>query len=528
MHPSAAVRSHGSVIERVSQHQSRFRAPGLTPDVRGVALGPVGVVLLPSIERLVAFLRATGEEGALDELLDGLRIVQVVSQLRTRELLVEVQSGSSHRMDRLASIARLVNAMVFTGSGRHFVKYRDAQAPFGYDIAELLQDPGDFALYHDRFSQRYRAEKTIPLRDLILRLALVPVPRARAEAPRTLYALVRTGLGDAVVGYLARWSVGARVARVEWARGGATDAVDEAWLLQLSQPAPRFVSLLRSLPGVTLFVPDGDRAVVEFGHRHPIPLSACAPLFGSDELVLFRAGGNAAIPLPQRPPFVDVQSVTSLATSAPQPVVSVRTLGVGGTFALPLKLVPTGSPPKRVAAVVIPLKEQDTLGRILSVLPPTMLARIQVAFTETTIYLYGVDAAAVVPLGTLFEEIGDGVLVPLGWGLNPPIPPEVLRQLSSVGADARLFVTGGQRPITAIPARAFEPATRVLLAELPVYEDAPIAPPLDAEVALPDLWPVPPGALSGWFASASQEELPPPRSVTPQLEAPTQDEDPGG
>lgn len=516
------------MIERVSQHQSRFRAPGLAPDVRGVALGPVGVVLLPSVERLVAFLRATGEEGALDELLDGLRIVQVISKLRTRELLVEVQSSSSHRMDRLASIARLVSAMVFTGSGRHFVKYRDAQAPFGYDIAELLPEPGDIALYHDRFAQPYRTEKTIPLRDLLLRLALVAVPRARAEVPRTLYALARTGLGDAVVGYLARWSVAARVARIEWARGGTTDVVDDAWLLQLTQPAPRFVSLLRSLPGVTLFVPDGERAVVEYGHRHPIPLSACAPLFGSEELVLFRAGGNAAIALPQRPPFVDVQTVTSLATNAAQPVVSVRTLGVSGTFALPLRLVPTGSAPKRVAAVVIPLKEQDTLGRILSVLPPTMLARIQVAFTEQSIYLYGLDAASSVPMGTLFEEVGDGVLVPLGWGLNPPIPPDVLRQLSNVGADARLFVTGGQRPITAIPTRAFEPATRVLLAELPVYEDAPIAPPLDAEVALPDLWPVPPGSLSGWFASASQAEVPPPRSTTPLLESRSQDEDSGG
>jgi len=452
----------------------------------------------------------------------------VISPLRTREMVVEVQASSSHRLDRLAAIARLVGAMVFTGSGRHFVKYRDAQAPFGYDISELLPDAGDIALYHDRFAQPYRVEKTIPLRDLLLRLALVAVPRARAELPRTLYALVRTGLGDAVVGYLARWSVGARVAKVQWARGGTSDAVEDAWLLQLAQPAPRFVSLLRTLPGVTLFVPDGDRAVVEYGHRHPVPLSACAPLFGSEELVLFRAGGAAAIALPNRPPFVDVQTVTSLATSGPEPVVSARTLGVSGSFALPLRLVPTGSAPRRVAAVVIPLKEQDTLGRILSVLPPTMLTRISVAFTEQSIYLYGPDAASTVPMGLLYEEVGDGVLVPLGWGLNPPIPPEVLRQLANVGGDIRLFVTGGTRPLTAIPVRAFEPATRVLLAELPVYDEATIAPPLDAEVVLPDLWPVPPGNLTAWFASATQAEVPPPRSTTPLLGDGGQDEGAGG
>jgi hypothetical protein len=279
---------------------------------------------------------------------------------------------------------------------------------------------------------------------------------------------------------------------------------------------------------VTLFTPDGERAAVEFGHRHPIPLSACAPLFGSEELVLFRAGGGAAIALSSRPPFVDVQAVTSLATNGPEPVVNARTQAVSGSFALPLRLVPTGSAPKRVSAVVIPLKEQETLGRILSVLPPTMLARIQVAFTEQSIYLYGPDAASTVPMGLLFEEVGDGVLVPLGWGLNPPIPSEVLRQLANVGSDVRLFVVGGQRPITSIPVRAFEPATRVLLADLPVYDESVIAPPLDAEVALPDLWPVPPGSLTAWFASAAQNDLPPPRSTTPLLGPGESDEDAGG
>ncbi len=125
------------MIQRVALHQTRFRAPGLVPDARGVALGPVGLVLLSSPERLVSFLRATGEEGALDELLDSLRIVQVISPLRTREMIVEVQANSSHRMDRLNAIARLLGGLVFTGSGRHFVKYRDTASPLGYDVQEL-------------------------------------------------------------------------------------------------------------------------------------------------------------------------------------------------------------------------------------------------------------------------------------------------------------------------------------------------------------------------------------------------------
>jgi hypothetical protein len=505
------------VIERVAQHQSRFRAPGLSPDVRGVALGPLGVVLVPSMERLVALLRALGEDGALDELLDALRIVQVVSPLRTRELLVEVQSGTSHRMDRLASIARLVGAMVFTGSGRHFVKYRDAQAPFGYDISELLPEPGDVALYHDRFAQPYRHDKVIALRDLLLRLAPAALHRARWDTPRTLYALLRPGLGDAVIGYLARWNAPARVAMVEWQRGGPSEVVEQGLLLQLASPAPRFVQLLRSLPGVILFVPDGDRCAVQFGYRHPVPLSSCAPLFGSDELVLFRAEGLGAIPLAQRPPFVDVQAVTSLVANAPTVVDGVKTFGATATFNLPLRLVPTGGAPKRVAAAVIPTREQDTLGRILGVLPPTTLGKLSIAFTEASIFVHGPEAADAVPLGTLYEELGDDVYIPLGWGLSPPIPPDVLRQLSRAPSDLRIFVTGGARPLTAISRGAFVPATRVLLSDVPVVEELTLAAPLDAELPLPDLWPTPPGLLTGLLSPLARAELPSPRPPSATL-----------
>ena len=39
------------------------------PDSRGVVLGQKGVCVFPSLDRAVAFFRAYGEEGSLDELL---------------------------------------------------------------------------------------------------------------------------------------------------------------------------------------------------------------------------------------------------------------------------------------------------------------------------------------------------------------------------------------------------------------------------------------------------------------------------
>ena len=44
------------MLDRVAVHQTRLRTPGLGLDAKGVALGAKGLVLLPSIDRLVAFL----------------------------------------------------------------------------------------------------------------------------------------------------------------------------------------------------------------------------------------------------------------------------------------------------------------------------------------------------------------------------------------------------------------------------------------------------------------------------------------
>ena len=44
------------MLDRVALHQTRLRTPGISLDNKGVALGAKGLVLLPSIDRLVTFL----------------------------------------------------------------------------------------------------------------------------------------------------------------------------------------------------------------------------------------------------------------------------------------------------------------------------------------------------------------------------------------------------------------------------------------------------------------------------------------
>ncbi len=50
------------MIERVALHQTRFHAPGLAPDARGVAIGQKLAILFSSLDRLVGFFRIYSEQ----------------------------------------------------------------------------------------------------------------------------------------------------------------------------------------------------------------------------------------------------------------------------------------------------------------------------------------------------------------------------------------------------------------------------------------------------------------------------------
>ncbi|HEX7666198.1 MAG TPA: hypothetical protein VF407_16840, partial [Polyangiaceae bacterium] len=69
------------MLERIALHQTRLRTPGLGLDPKGVALGAKGLVLLPSIDRLVVLLAVHTSEHSLEDLMAGLEIQLVRSKL---------------------------------------------------------------------------------------------------------------------------------------------------------------------------------------------------------------------------------------------------------------------------------------------------------------------------------------------------------------------------------------------------------------------------------------------------------------
>src|SRR4051812_22977362 len=211
------------MLEHVALNQTRFNTPGVSPDNRGVLLGKQGALLFSSVDRLVGFFRVFCDESSMDDIVAKLKIHQVRTPLESREFLVFFHASTSYLLDRAARIAGLFGGLSFTGSGKHFVKYRDARSPLGYDVGALHTDAADFVFYSDTFTQGYSRVKDLGFDQLVFRLSLRRVPGGRREPdggePDGLGELVwltaRQGLAKSLLVYLWRNRVRSEAARVD-------------------------------------------------------------------------------------------------------------------------------------------------------------------------------------------------------------------------------------------------------------------------------------------------------------------------
>ncbi len=458
------------MLERAALHQTRYRTPGVSPDARGVVLGQLGAVLFPSLDRLVAFLRAYGDEGSLDEILPTLTIRQLRTPLNTKELLLTLTAESSYRMDRIAGVAKLAGGLVFTGTSRHFVKYRDSVSPLGYDVRQLLDARGDVVLYHDTFQQPYAYEREIAFRELVFKLQPYRRPVDEDETPPKLWASAELGIGGAILTYLFRWQIEARAALAEWPPSSAfDDKPRRLHLFDISEAPARVARLLASLPGVHVFEPFGKTVAVERGYRHPIALESCASIFPDDALHLFLGSGEVLVASPI-PPFAPVRSLVRTSVGIDDPTLAATGAGRDETWAmrLPLKLTYSSDPWRAVIASAVPRAKSDWLGRMLYALPPRVLASLQIAATEDYFYLLDRTGIEGVPLGTFFSEVANRIYIPSGLKLVPAVAPGVLEELVSVQG-AHIFFhphpQGASAVPTAVPESAFGPASRSALRE---------------------------------------------------------------
>ena len=164
-------------------------------------LGRYGLLLFPTLEGVVSWFRLYSAESSLDELLAGMAILRVHTPLQSREMVVRIPATSSYALDRAARCARLVGGTTFTGTSKHFVKFRDDRSPYGYDAVDIMALPKnvDFMLHSDDFSQTYSRDGELSFEKLLFRLSLRRIPggtNLRDDERQELLLVIERGLGS--------------------------------------------------------------------------------------------------------------------------------------------------------------------------------------------------------------------------------------------------------------------------------------------------------------------------------------------
>ncbi len=454
-----------AMLDRIALHQTRLRTPGLGLEAKGVALGQKGLILMPSIDRLVALLSVYTREHSLEDLMPSLEIHVVRSKLGTREMTLQFAAESSDRMDRMSETARLVGGFTFTGTSRHFVQYRDAGAPFGYDATQLIATDAALALYHDKFTQAYDVEKSLDLRALLLRL-MPHVDPSTADESGVRIIVAEQGLGPALVHYFVRSRVDGEVAVGEWPPASSFDeGLVRRYIMRIPDLPKRMRPLMQATPGITTFLPVGPGVAVEVGYRHPVQLRAC-PVFDPNGLVLLRGRGDEPWSLPRTPEMGDLRAFARIELRGNDDESIAQTTGKPEPVRVPLRVMPSPSPWKNVTATWIGPEEVPLLRRLAYVLPRQTIARTTVAMTARGAFVRCATGIESIPIGTFFVEIHPGLYIPAGYDITPAVSPDVLFRALGAPPGQVLFVTP-QASAIGVDQSAFVPLETSLLEAKP-------------------------------------------------------------
>ena len=488
------------LLEPVAAGQTRFRMQGLAPDARGIAIGRELLVTFASIDWLVSFLGAYSDEASLDDLLPTMTLEHARREGGGHAIVVRCAAGDGYAVDRLARLSLATRGHLYTGGGSVFIRWREREAPFGYDLVSSLTPAANQILVVDRdYVARYESIDRMDPVELIQRLQLrkVPLPLGGPSRDPELCGLKEMALCLVPPGLTAR--VLAYLWRLEVPMAGYYVHLDDdrraSLLLRLRQPRSRVVDVLHNTPGVELLAPVSSRAAVEIGYRHPVSLASATSCFPGEEMFLFRGAVGRVERIEGPPRFVDGRHlVESSGAAALRPVGQLRDAELE-----PLRVeirMRTSSVPREPRAALIAWEQVGLLRHLVYLIPPSALAASRVVpLVEGVLVLAastigartpasaaGLGAGAIIPLGRRLGEVAPGVLVPDGHELWPRIRPQLLRQLLGLGPeDHAVFLSTKTAPIRVLPEQLL-PLDAALLARLSLQEAAalePEVPPLE-------------------------------------------------
>ena len=478
------------MLEQVALNQERFRAPGLRTDSRGIAIGERGLLRFGTLSQVVGFFRAFTEEQSLDYLLPTLKITKARSRIQGLEILVELPSQGSHMLDRAAAITRLLRGEVFTGRSPHFVRYRDAQAPFGYDIQRLVATSDGMVLYTRTGPLQFKEEGTIAFRGLLMSLSRM---RRRHEVSQgSLYIRVPPGLRTAVQRFLWQRDISAGVTELHRRASGRFDEGESFYLFRIETFPPRLLPLFDGLPGVELYHTRRSNIFVQRNYDHPFALESCRKAMDDGDMYFFSGARDTVDQVEGEPQFVDINHLKGLElqdpTLTPRREAQLMSQGappppgwtaqqVREALHYPVHLIHRPDLRNSVSALFISTpQEMLWLKRLIYMMPQTALEAYQMAVTDQGCLVLNRKGVELLPIGMQLREVFNNVFIPADTLFSPPIGVDQLQRHLGLQAGKVYFMPRGLQQAFFVDEAGFKPMARYLLADVALREVADKAP----------------------------------------------------
>jgi hypothetical protein len=385
------------------------------------------------------------------------------------------QLDLSRFYDTASAAAALCNGLLFIGQNRMFIRYRDADAPRGYNATAIQSPPAGTVYLVDRGGTHvlsHTSLREVNLSDLLLRI--LPVPTHSKEAPTVLFVLALPALCDILVRYFRDHYLSFRIARMESESGQALTLLEVK-----SRPdsptgtrvPPYVLSYLCGLPHTvvcTALETTSERwLLVQWQHRYPCLARNVVEVFNPDSLILLAAGPYFSnLCVSPVPPFFEGDQLTSIRMMPAKPTTLVPLADWRSRpFELPVRLMPDSGPLLPTAALVLKMEEIDWVRRLLHKLPAEAFAEYNLCLgQDSAVLLATTTPLESLPFGIPFRRVEDtNLFVPLRMRFAPALPWPLLASVLEVKEEAYTFFAEEFR--LDVPRDSFAPLSRALVAD---------------------------------------------------------------
>ncbi len=465
------------MLERVVINQISYETPGIIPDMHGVVFGRYGAVVLPSFERLIAFLGTLSQKCSLDEMLPSSRIYQTLSEVSLQEYVLIFGAKNIYQLDKCADVIRFLDGNLYTGTEKHFVAYRDHASPLGYDISGPVHiGHADLVFYTASKYSSFNKIKEIRLSRLIVELSLKKSSHQESVGPPDVDAVwlrIRTGLLRSVLGYLRRHHIEAQVGKI----GSKSEILEEhevrqeeSYLFQVKKLPRRASRQFASIPGITVYNQINPNVLVESGYQHPIQLDSCSHVFEREKFYIFSEKKNESFE--ELHPLFPIETLMKielkLNSIEKMDPLHIKQLNVQ----MSLSPMDHSLCSVQATAAMISWQKAGLLRKMIYVLPSTIMRHYQVALIEEGIFIVSQNGIYELPLGELYRKYSASIFIPLDRTILPQISPEILDEQIEGLSEKYIILfplsPPGNVQAISIPRNLFQPLERRALATIPL------------------------------------------------------------